>query len=83
MKNALISILTILGPELAALVTGSFIIETVFSVLGIGRLFVQGVFQRDYGLIMGVVLFYAFAIAVMNLVVDLLYAAIDPRIRYS
>ena len=79
--NASIPVLTILGPELAALITGSFIIETVFSVPGIGRLFVQGVLQRDYGLIMGVVLFYAFAVAVLNLVVDLLYAVVDPRIR--
>ena len=83
LRNSLIPILTSLGPELAALITGSFIIEKVFSVPGIGRLFVQGVFQRDYGLIMGVVLFYAFVIAVVNLVVDILYAAADPRIRYT
>ena len=82
LKNALVPILTILGPELAALITGSFIIETVFSIPGIGRLFVQGVFQRDYGLIMVEVLFYALVIAVLNLVVDLLYAVVDPRIRY-
>ncbi len=81
LKNASIPILTVLGPELAALITGSFIIETVFSVPGIGRLFVQGVFQRDYGLIMGVVLFYAFVVAVLNLAVDLLYGIVDPRIR--
>ncbi len=81
LRNASIPILTVLGPELAALITGSFIIETVFSVPGIGRLFVQGVFQRDYGLIMGVVLFYAFVVAVLNLVVDLLYGVVDPRIR--
>ena len=83
LPNALIPIVTILGPELAALIAGSFIIETVFSIPGIGRLFVQGVFQRDYGLIMGVVLFYAFVIAAMNLIVDLLYAFVDPRIRYN
>ncbi|MBF8267144.1 MAG: oligopeptide transport system permease protein [Dehalococcoidia bacterium] len=81
LRNALIPVLTSLGPELAALITGSFIIETVFSVPGIGRLFVQGVFQRDYGLIMGTVLFYAFVIAVLNLLVDILYAVVDPRIR--
>ncbi len=82
LRNSLIPILTLLGPLLAFLVTGSFIIETVFSVPGIGRLFVQGIFQRDYGLIMGLVLFYSFAIAVINLVVDLLYAVVDPRVRY-
>ncbi len=81
LRNASIPLLTVLGPELATLITGSFIIETVFSVPGIGRLFVQGVFQRDYGLIMGVVLFYAFVVAVLNLAVDLLYGIVDPRIR--
>ncbi len=83
LRNALIPVLTIAGPELAALITGSFIIENLFSIPGIGRLFVQGVFQRDYGLIMGSILFYAVAIAVVNLVVDVLYAAVDPRIRYD
>ncbi len=72
---------TVLGPELAALVTGSFIVESVFSVPGIGRLFVQGVLQRDYGLVTGVVLFYAVVITLLNLAVDLLYGLIDPRIR--
>ncbi len=83
LKNALIPVLTITGPELAALVTGSFIIEQVFSVPGVGRLFVQGIFQRDYGLIMGSVLFYAAIIAFLNLAVDILYSIVDPRIRYS
>jgi oligopeptide transport system permease protein len=83
MRNAMIPVITIAGPELAALITGSFIIESVFSIPGIGRLFVQGVFQRDYGLIMGTVLFYAFMVAVVNLVVDILYGVIDPRIRYE
>jgi oligopeptide transport system permease protein len=83
LRNALIPVLTITGPEFAALVTGSFIIETLFSIPGIGRLFVNGVFQRDYGLIMGSILFYTFVIALVNLIVDILYAAVDPRIRYS
>ncbi|MBM3155688.1 MAG: ABC transporter permease [Chloroflexi bacterium] len=83
LRNALIPVLTIAGPELAFLISGSFIIETLFSIPGIGRLFVQGVFQRDYGLIMGAILFYAFAIAIVNLIVDLLYAVVDPRIRYE
>lgn len=82
-RNALIPVVTVAGPEFAALITGSFIIEQIFSIPGIGRLFVQGVFQRDYGLIMGTILFYAFAIAVVNLIVDILYGAIDPRIRYD
>jgi oligopeptide transport system permease protein len=83
LRNALIPVLTITGPELAALITGSFIIENLFSIPGIGRLFVQGVFARDYGLIMGSILFYTFVIAVLNLLVDVAYAAVDPRIRYD
>jgi oligopeptide transport system permease protein len=83
LRNALIPVVTVAGPELAALVTGSFIIENLFSIPGIGRLFVLGIQGRDYGLIMGTVLFYAFAIAILNLAVDILYGAIDPRIRYD
>ena len=80
-KNALIPVLTLLGPIAANLVTGSFVIEYLFSIPGIGRAFVQSVSARDYGLIMGVTLFYAFVIAMANLIVDLLYAVVDPRIR--
>jgi oligopeptide transport system permease protein len=83
LRNALIPVLTIAGPELAILITGSFIIENLFSIPGIGRLFVQGIFARDYGLIMGSILFYAFTIAFINLVVDISYAIVDPRIRYD
>jgi oligopeptide transport system permease protein len=83
LRNALVPVITIAGPELAFLISGSFIIENLFSIPGIGRLFVQGVFNRDYGLIMGSILFYAFAIAIVNLAVDLLYGVIDPRIRYE
>jgi oligopeptide transport system permease protein len=82
-KNALIPILTLLGPLLAGLVTGSFIIEYIFSIPGIGRAFVDAVVQRDYGMIMGTTLFYAALVAVANLVVDVLYGVVDPRIRYS
>lgn len=81
-KNAMVPILTVLGPIFAALVTGSFIVEQIFAINGIGRHFVTAVFRRDYGVIMGVTLFYAFVVAVANLVVDILYAAVDPRIRY-
>ncbi len=81
LRNALIPVVTVAGPELAFLISGSFIIENLFNIPGIGRLFVQGVFARDYPLIMGSILFYAFAVAIINLFVDILYAAIDPRIR--
>ncbi|MBI2866753.1 MAG: ABC transporter permease [Chloroflexi bacterium] len=81
LRNAFIPVLTVLGPELAFLVTGSFIIETVFSIPGTGRLFVQGVLQRDYSLVMGMVLFYAAIVALLNLLVDVLYGVFDPRVR--
>lgn len=83
LPNALIPVVTILGPLAAALVTGSFIIETMFSVPGIGRLFVAGVAERDYPMIMGTTLFYALVVAVMNLIVDVLYVFIDPRIQFA
>ena len=90
-RNALIPVVTILGPLLAFLITGSFIIETIFSVPGIGRYYVISIGQfyitsistRDYSLLMAMTMLYAGAIAVLNLVVDVLYAYIDPRIRYS
>ena len=82
-RNALIPVVTVLGPLLAFLVTGSFIIETIFSVPGIGRFFVQSIGQRDYGVIMAMTMLFAAVIAVMNLVVDVLYAYIDPRIHYT
>ncbi len=82
-KNAMVPILTVLGPLFAFLVTGSFITETIFQIPGIGRAFVRAVFNRDYGLIMGTTLFYAMIVAIANLVVDILYATVDPRIRYS
>ena len=82
-RNALIPVVTILGPLLAFLITGSFIIETIFSVPGMGRYYVISIGQRDYGVIMAMTMLYAAAIAVLNLVVDVLYAYIDPRIRYS
>ncbi|MCI0784406.1 MAG: ABC transporter permease [Chloroflexi bacterium] len=81
-KNAMVPILTVLGPIFAFLVTGSFIIEQIFAINGVGRHFVTAVFRRDYGVIMGVTLFYAFVVAIANLVVDILYATVDPRIRY-
>ncbi|MBV8716926.1 MAG: ABC transporter permease [Chloroflexi bacterium] len=82
LKNALIPIVTVLGPILAVLLVGSLIVETIFSIPGIGRLLVQGITQRDYSLIMGTTLLYAFVIALLNLIVDVLYGFIDPRITY-
>ncbi|HUR16417.1 MAG TPA: ABC transporter permease [Candidatus Limnocylindrales bacterium] len=81
-RNALIPVATVLGPMLAFLINGSFIIEAFFGVPGIGKYYVQGIAQRDYGLIMAMTVIYAVTIAVLNTVVDILYGYIDPRIRY-
>jgi oligopeptide transport system permease protein len=83
LRNALIPVLTVIGPLAANLLVGSFIVEFIFGVPGVGRLFVQAVQARDYGVIMGATLFYALVVAVANLVVDVSYAAADPRIRYG
>ena len=82
-RNALIPVVTILGPTLAFLVTGSFIIETIFAIPGVGRYYITSISQHDYGVLMAMTILYAFAVAFLNLVVDVAYAYIDPRIRYS
>ncbi|HYW86778.1 MAG TPA: ABC transporter permease [Chloroflexota bacterium] len=82
LKNAMIPVVTVIGPILAFLIVGSLVVENIFSVPGVGRLLVQGISQRDYSLIMGSTLLYAVVIAILNLVVDILYAFIDPRISY-
>jgi oligopeptide transport system permease protein len=81
LKNALIPVATILGPATAGIITGSFIIETIFNVPGIGRFFVLSINGRDYPMIMGIFLLYAFIISVANLTVDLMYGMLDPRIK--
>jgi oligopeptide transport system permease protein len=81
MRNALIPVVTILGPSLAALVTGSFIIETMFSFPGMGKEYVQAISRRDYSMIMGTTLIYVLLVSIANLTVDFLYVIIDPRIR--
>lgn len=83
LRNALIPVLTVIGPVAAMLVTGSFIVEELFAIPGIGRAFVSSIGDRDYGVIMGTTLFYTLIIAAANLIVDVLYAAVDPRIRYG
>jgi len=83
LRNALIPVLTVIGPLAAMLVTGSFIVEQVFAIPGIGRTFVTSISSRDYGVIMGTTLFYTFVVAMANLTVDVLYAVVNPRIRYE
>lgn len=82
-RNALIPVITILGPTLAFLVTGSFIIERIFNIPGVGQYYLNAITTRDYSLLMAMTMLYAFAVAFLNVVVDVLYAYIDPRIRYS
>jgi len=81
LRNAAIPILSVLGPLTAGLVTGSFIVEYLFSVPGSGRLLVESISARDYNLIMGATLFYAAVIVLANLAVDLAYAIADPRVH--
>ncbi len=83
LKNSLIPVVTILGPLFAGLVTGTFATELIFGIPGIGRYFVSSVTNRDYPVIMGTVLLFAILLVIANLVVDLLYAWLDPRIRYT
>lgn len=81
LRNSLIPVLTMLGPLAAGLVTGSFVIETVFQIPGMGRFFVQGVLNRDYPLVMGITLVYGAILIASNLITDLMYGWVDPRIR--
>jgi len=82
LKNAMIPVVTVLGPMFAAIGTGSFFVESIFRVPGLGRFFVLSMTGRDYPMIMAVVLTYGAFLAVMNLAVDLVYGFLDPRIRY-
>ena len=83
MKNAMIPVATIIGPATAGLITGSFIVESLFSVPGIGRLYVLSINQSDYPVIMATTLLYAFLIMVANISVDLVYGMLDPRIKLA
>jgi peptide/nickel transport system permease protein len=83
LKNSLIPVATVVGLQIGGLLGGAIITETIFALPGIGRLLVDSIFQRDFPLVQGVVLFTSLAFLVVNLLVDLLYAFLDPRIRYS
>jgi ABC-type dipeptide/oligopeptide/nickel transport system permease component len=83
LKNSLIPVVTILGPLFAALVTGTFVTELIFGIPGMGRYFVTSITNRDYPVIMGTILLYAVFLVIANLLVDLTYAYLDPRIRYD
>jgi ABC-type dipeptide/oligopeptide/nickel transport system permease component len=83
LKNSLIPVTTILGPLMAAWLTGSFMVEWIFSIGGIGKFFVTAVTDRDYTLIMGTIMMYSVALVGFNLLVDITYGFIDPRIRFD
>ncbi|NLL18227.1 MAG: ABC transporter permease [Clostridia bacterium] len=82
-RNALMPVVTYLGPMVASIFTGSFVVETIFAIPGLGRYFVNSVFNRDYTLIMGLTIFYSIFLMTMNLLVDLSYAVIDPRVKLT
>jgi ABC-type dipeptide/oligopeptide/nickel transport system permease component len=81
LKNSIFPIVSVLGPLIAGLVTGSFVIEFIFSIPGMGSFFITAVTNRDYPLIMGVTLVYAVLIVVANILVDMIYMWLDPRVR--
>jgi oligopeptide transport system permease protein len=83
LKNALIPVVTYCGPMAAAILTGSFIVETIFAIPGLGRHFVTSIYNRDYTVILGVTVFYSVLVIGLNLVVDLIYPLLDPRIKIT
>ena len=83
LKNSLLPVLTYLGPLSSAILTGSFIVEKIFGIPGLGGWFVNSITNRDYTVIMGVTVFYSALLMLCVLVVDLMYTVIDPRIRFE
>jgi oligopeptide transport system permease protein len=81
MPAAILPVISFLGPATAGILTGSVVIEQIFGLPGIGKFFVQGALNRDYTLVMGVIIFYSAAIIVFNIIVDLVYGLLDPRVR--
>lgn len=83
LKNALMPVITVLGPMIAGLLTGTFVIERIFTIPGLGGHFVNSIYNRDYTVILGLTVFYAALILLMNFLVDLTYALIDPRVKLA
>jgi len=81
LKPAMLPVLSYMGPAIAAILTGSVVVEEIFGIPGLGQFFVRGALNRDYTLVLGIVVFYATLIVLLNLVVDILYGVIDPRVR--
>ncbi|TMC37947.1 MAG: ABC transporter permease, partial [Chloroflexi bacterium] len=82
LRNALIPVVTILGPLITGIITGSVVIENIFGIPGLGKEFVTSILARDYNIVIGVFTFYAALVGLANLTVDVIYPALDPRIRY-
>jgi oligopeptide transport system permease protein len=82
LRNALIPVISILGPLVISIITGSVIIENIFGIPGLGKRFVESILSADYNITVAVFTVYALLIGVANLIVDLLYTVVDPRIRY-
>ena len=83
LKPAMLPVLSYMGPAIASILTGSVVVEEVFGIPGLGQFFVRGALNRDYTLVLGIVIFYATLIVFLNLLVDILYGVIDPRVRYK
>ncbi len=83
LRNAILPVLTVLGPSIAGITTGGFVVENVFGIPGLGKYFVTAVQQSDYGVIMGTTVFYGAFLVLMVIIVDLLYAVVDPRVRLN
>jgi len=83
LRNSLIPVVTVIGIQLALLLSGAVVVETVFSIRGIGRILVGAIFDRDYPIVQGVILLVAVIFVLANLIVDIVYTFIDPRIRYG
>jgi oligopeptide transport system permease protein len=82
LRNALIPVVTILGPLITGIITGSVVIENIFGIPGLGKEFITSILARDYNIVIGVFTFYAALVGLANLLVDVIYPVLDPRIRY-
>ena len=83
LRGGLLPVVSFIGPAIAAIVTGSLVVESIFNIPGLGRFFVQSALNRDYTLVMGTVLFLAVLVLILNLISDIVYAYLDPRVRYD
>lgn len=80
-RNAIMPVMTILGPTVASVLTGTFVIESIFAIPGMGKYYVSSVNENDYAMILGMTVFYGFFLVTCNLIVDIMYGVADPRVR--